>query len=115
MAEEFENADLSGGTGPSSDDRLWVLLAYVLAPLIPVIILFMEDKKSRPFIKAHNAQALAWGVLSILVGMPLSSVTCGLASLVMWGIAIYWGYQGYQGQMVQIPVITDFVQNQGWA
>jgi uncharacterized protein len=115
MAEEFENADLGGDTGPSSDDRLWVLLAYVLTPLIPLIILFMEDKKTRPFIKAHNAQAMVWGVLSVVIGMPLSSVTCGLSSLIMWLIAVYWGYQGYQGQTVEIPVITDFVKNQGWA
>jgi uncharacterized membrane protein len=47
--------------------------------------------------------------------MPLSSVTCGLSSLIMWLIAVYWGYQGYQGQTVEIPVITDFVKNQGWA
>jgi hypothetical protein len=43
----------------TSDDKLWSLLAYVLTPLVPIIILLMEDKKNRPFIRAHNAQALA--------------------------------------------------------
>jgi uncharacterized protein len=114
MSEEFENQDLGGGT-PSDDDRLWVLLTYIFTPLIPIIIMLMEDKKARPFIKAHNAQALAWGVLSIVVGIPASSFTCGLASIVMWIIAVYWGYQGYQGKTVEIPVISDFVRNQGWA
>src|SRR3990172_6992824 len=46
----------------TSDDKLWALLAYVLTPLVPIIILLMEDKKNRPFIRAHNAQALAWGL-----------------------------------------------------
>jgi hypothetical protein len=27
----------------TSDDKLWALLAYVLSPLIPIIILLMED------------------------------------------------------------------------
>lgn len=113
MSEEFENTGAAGE--PTNDDKLWVLLTYVFSPLIPVVILLMEDKKSRPFIRAHNAQALAWGILAIVIGMPLSTVTCGLSSLLMWVAAIYWGYQGYQGQKVEIPVITDFVQNQGWA
>lgn len=28
---------------------------------------------------------------------------------------IYLGFQAYQGKIVQVPVITDFVKNQGWA
>ena len=26
----------------TSDDKLWALLAYVLSPLVPIIILFLE-------------------------------------------------------------------------
>lgn len=106
--------DLSG-MDISSDDKLWVLLAYVLSPLVPVIILLMEDKKQRPFIRAHNGQALAWGLINMIAGTLLSTFMCGIPSLVIWLIGCYWGWQGYQGQMVNIPVITDFVKNQGWA
>jgi uncharacterized protein len=97
----------------SDDDKLWALLAYVFSPLIPIIILLMEDKKDRAFLKAHNAQALAWGVISIVVG-GATSFLC-IPPFILWAIAIYWGWKAYQGEYVTIPVITDFVKGQGWA
>jgi len=98
----------------SDDDKLWALLAYVLTPLIPIILMFMDEKKERPFLRAHNAQALVWGIILVVVGM-LSSFLCGIPSLILWLVGCYWGYQAYQGQLVEIPVITDFVKKQGWA
>ncbi len=104
-------------TEVTSDDKLWVLLAYVLSPLVPIIVLLMEDKKNRPFIKAHNAQALALGVIMVLLYVLLGwAFFIGIClGLVLWIAMIYWGIQGYQGKYVTIPVITDFVKKQGWA
>lgn len=102
----------------TDDDKLWAFLAYVFTPLIPIILLLMEDKKERPFIKAHNAQALAWGVINLVGGTILSTVLffCfGLPSLLIWGVGVYWGWQAYQGEYVTIPFVTDFVKGQGWA
>jgi uncharacterized membrane protein len=104
-----------GSSSASSDDKLWVLLAYVFSPLIPIVLMLLEDKKNRPYIKQHNAQALVWGVLSIVLGYVLGAVLCGIPGLIMWAIAIYWGIQAYQGKAVTIPVVTDFVKSQGWA
>ena len=112
MTDQFSSNDVT------SDDKLWALLAYALSPLVPVIIMLMEDKKNRPFLRAHNAQALAWGLVNLVGGTILSTVLffCfGLPSLLLWGIGVYWGYQAYQGKYVTIPVITDFCKNQGWA
>jgi uncharacterized membrane protein len=102
----------------TSDDKLWAFLAYIFTPLSPIIILLMADKKDRPFIKAHNIQALIWGLINLVGGTILSSVLffCfGLPSILIWAVGVYWGYQAYQGKMVTIPMITDFVKNQGWA
>ena len=101
----------------TSDDKLWALLAYVLSPIVPIIILLMEDKKNRPFIRAHNVQALVlgvvlWAINSILV--PLLGLGC-LTSIVTLVIVIYFGIQAYNGKLVEIPVITNFVKQQGWA
>ncbi|MEE9216008.1 MAG: DUF4870 domain-containing protein [Anaerolineales bacterium] len=101
-------------TGVTSDDKLVALLAYVLTPLSPIIILLMEDKKSRPFIRAHNAQALIWGILIVLVSI-VGVICLFVPSFLMWAIGVYWGIKAYQGEHVNIPVITDFVKNQGWA
>ncbi len=91
----------------TSDDKLWALLAYVLSPLMPVIILLMEDKKNRPFIRAHNGQALAWGLLNLVGGTILSSLLffCfGAPSIILWAIGVYWGYKAYQGEYVKCMV-----------
>ena len=100
----------------TDDDKLWSALAYVFTPLIPIILMLMEDKKDRPFIKAHNAQALAWGIVIYVISFVLTFVVIGpCIGLVGWGFAVYWGVKAYQGEQVTIPVITDFVKNQGWA
>ncbi len=111
MAEQYTSApDIT------SDDKLWALLAYIFSPIVPIIILLMEDKKSRPFIRAHNVQALAWGVIVYAISLVLTAVLVGpcLAAL-GWLVAIYWGIKAYRGEYVTIPVITDFVKKQGWA
>jgi uncharacterized membrane protein len=100
----------------TSDDKTWALLSYIFTPIIPIIILFLEEKKNRPFLKAHYPQALAWGIIVTVISIPLSFVfvgACtGLFGLVM---SVIWGIKAYNGEYVEIPVITDFVKKQGWA
>jgi len=103
-------------TEVTSDDKLWALLAYVLTPLVPIIILLMEDKKNRPFLKAHNAQALALGIVSVIISVFLGwTVVLLCAPLLIFIYCIYLGIQAYNGKYVEIPMITDFVKKQGWA
>jgi uncharacterized membrane protein len=100
----------------TSDDKLWSLLAYILTPIVPIIILLMEDKKNRPFIRAHNMQALVVGVVNVVIGLFLSwTVVLACVPLLIWIACIYWGIQAYNGKMVEIPVVTNLVKNQGWA
>ena len=100
----------------TSDDKLWSALAYVFTPIVPIIILVMADKKDRPFIKAHNMQALIWGVVLYVIVAITSAFIIGLC---IWPIGlivqIYWAYQAYQGKLITIPLLTDFIKNQGWA
>ena len=107
----------SGMTGEvTSDDKLWAALAYVFTPIVPVILMLMEDKKNRPFIRAHNMQALVWGIAFYVIVSVTSAFVIGLCLLpVGLIIQLYWAYQAYQGKMVSIPMLTDFVKNQGWA
>ncbi|MBI9050326.1 MAG: DUF4870 domain-containing protein [Anaerolineaceae bacterium] len=111
MSEEFVQE-----SGVTSDDRMWAMLAYLLSPLVPIIILLMEDKKDRPFIKAHNVQALIWGLVSsILIGvLSLVVVGCFLAVAYII-ITIIWAVKANKGEYIEIPVITNFVKGQGWA
>lgn len=89
----------------TSDDRLWAALAYVFSPLVPIIILVMADKKDRPFIKAHNAQALVLGIVTVV-----TSTFC--VGILVWFYQLYCGYQAYQGQLIEIPLISNLVKSQ---
>jgi len=114
MSDQIETPEFNEEV--SSDDKLWVLLTYVLSPVVPVIILLLEDKKNRPFIKEHNAQALVLGLVNLVLGIVLGwTVILSCVPLLVWIYMVYLGIQAYQGKSVTVPVITDFVKNQGWA
>ena len=60
------------------------------------------------------AQALVVGiVMGVVVGI-LAAPTCGI-SAVGWLLMLFWAYKAYQGELITIPMVTDFVKNQGWA
>lgn len=96
----------------TSEDKLWAMLAYLpfIGWIIAIVALLMEDKKNRPYIKFNAIQAL---VVAILLSI-LSTITCGFGT-VLFLIMLWWAYQAYQGQDVKIPLISDFIRNQGWA
>ncbi len=102
----------------TSDDKLWSALAYVFAPIVGIIVLLMEDKKSRPFIKFNAVQSIVASIAFWIVSTILITVTIGFGGLcvpLLWLVFLYWAYQSYQGQNVRIPLVSDFIRNQGWA
>ncbi len=96
-------------TGVSDDDKLWAMLCYLL-PLLAIVALFMEDKKNRPYIKFNAVQSI---VAAVAVSI-ITSVTFGCGGVLGFAF-FYWAYLAYQGQNVNIPFISDFIKNQGWA
>jgi uncharacterized membrane protein len=97
----------------TSDDRLWAALAYVFSPLVPIILLLWEEKKERPFIKAHNMQALVMGVIEIALWFVLSFTIVGLCiPFLLWFYMLYCAYQAYQGKVFNIPVVSGLVKGQ---
>jgi len=97
----------------TSDDKLWAALSWLpvtpLWPILAIVALLMEDKKQRPFIRYHAVVSIVTGVVLI----PLTIITLGCAAVV-YLVFFYWAYKAYQGEMVNIPVVTDFVKKQGW-
>jgi uncharacterized membrane protein len=97
----------------TSDDRLWAALAYVFSPLVPIILMLWEEKKERPFIKAHNMQALVVGIIEIVLWFVVGwTIFLSCVPLLLWLVMLYWAYQAYQGKMVNIPVVTGMVKGQ---
>ena len=105
-----------GAMDVTSDDRLFAALAYFFSPLVPLIIMFLEEKKNRPFIRAHNMQALILGVVNFGVAIVLGWLVFPLCINALLGIyLIYLTIMAFQGKYVNIPLVTDLVKNQGWA
>ena len=110
----------------NSDDKLWAALSYLpfVGWIIAIIVLLMEDKRSRPFIKYHAVQSLAlhvvlWVVLVILSCL-LAAVTFFIAGLggllpwILWLILLWPAYEAYTGKYFELPVITNFIKQQHW-
>jgi uncharacterized membrane protein len=100
----------------TDDDKLWALLSWITG-VAAIIALFMEDKKTRPFIKYNAVLALVvLVVLTVLVSI-ISAITCGIGAITVLAYIypIYLGIQSFQGKWITVPYLTDFVKNQGWA
>jgi uncharacterized protein len=98
----------------TSDDKLWAALGYPIG-LIAIIMLLMEDKKQRPFIKYHAIQAIAANiVLWILAGIMAATVILAICTPVVFLVLLYFAYLAYQGQLFEIPVVTNFLKGQKW-
>jgi uncharacterized membrane protein len=118
MSEQPINPELT------SDDKLWAALGYPIA-LVALIVLFMEDKKNRPFIKYHAVQSLAVNVALFIVififGCILAIVTFFIGGLggtlpsVLWLVTLWPAYEAYNGKYLEIPFITNFIKKQGWS
>jgi uncharacterized membrane protein len=98
----------------TSDDKLWAALGYPIG-LIALIVLFIDEKKNRPFIKYHAVQSLAANVVFVIISIILGITVVGaLCAPLLWLVFFYWAYQAYQGMMFDIPVLTNFIKGQGW-
>jgi uncharacterized membrane protein len=100
----------------TSDDKLWALLGYIIA-LLAVIVLFMEEKKSRPFIKFHAVQSIVLWVVITIVYIIGSIVTLGIGSICLWilfFIPLWPAIDSFNGKYTNIPVLTDFIKGQKW-
>jgi uncharacterized membrane protein len=110
----------------TSDDRLWAALGYPIG-IIALIMLFIEGKKERPFIKFHAVQALALTVALIIIEIVvnileavLRHISLGICGLVgcflpiLWLLLFWPGILAFQGKYFDIPMVTKFLRGQHW-
>ena len=107
MAQGMTDSPI-GSNEITQDDKLWALLSHIFCPVIGVVLLLIEDKKDRPFIR-YNA------IVSIILGILWVLLSWACIGILVWFYAVYVGFKSYQGEWVEVPVISDFVRNQGWA
>ena len=98
----------------TSDDKLWAALGYPIFP-IALIMLFLEGKKDRPFIKFHAVQALVLNlVLWVIITIASVTVILAICDPVLWLLMIWPAILAYQGKYFEVPVVTKFLRGQHW-
>jgi len=101
-------------TDITSDDKLWAALGYPIF-VIALIMLFMEEKKNRPFIKFHAVQALALNVvLWVVVIIASITVILAICDPVLWLLMLWPAILAYQGKYFEVPLLTKFLRGQHW-
>ena len=107
----------SGGSGGmDSNDKLLAALSYPI-PIIGIVILLSDTMKAKPFLKFHAVQSILFNVVIYVIYFVASFVTFGFGAICfpLFFLATLWpAYKAYQGEMVEIPVLTNFIKNQGW-
>ena len=108
MSEQFDSPEIT------SDDKLWAALGYPIA-LIAIIVLLMEDKKNRPFIRFHAVQSIvlniALFILMVILGITVVGAIC---APLLWFVTFWPAYDSYKGNYTELPVISNFIKNQDW-
>lgn len=101
----------------TDDDRLWSLLCYVLSPIIPVVVFFLSRKRLRPFIRSHYAQAFVLGFINLILWSVLTWILSLLAIIpfVIWCSLVLLGVMAYQGNEINIPLLSPMLQAHGFA
>jgi uncharacterized membrane protein len=95
----------------SDDDRLWAALSWIpltpLWPIIAIIMLLIEGKKERQFIRYH-------AILSLLTGLVGTLLLFLCVGFLVYLVMLFFAFKAYQGEKVRIPLLTDLAENQGW-
>jgi len=117
------------GPEVTENDKLMAALGYLFTPLVPIIILLIEDMKNRAYPRYHALQSLgffvaawiAYEVVAFIVFTICSLVTLGFGAFCLWVIfflplipQLYYTYVAYTGKYFDIPVITNFMVQQKW-
>ena len=111
----------------TDNDKTMGLLCYLIGVLVPLVVLLSETGKVRAFQRYHAIQSLGLSAVWLVFGLILCIPFCALEAVsavgglcllplyvLPWLGALYYGIKAYQGEYATIPVVTDFVLQQGW-
>jgi uncharacterized protein len=110
-------AQAATATQPATaEDRRWALLAYLFTPVVPLLLFFVEPARDRPFVHQHMIQALALGVVQValLILAPFTFCISTVVFLLVYVGIFYWGFRAYNGELFEIPYVTDYLRKQNW-
>lgn len=108
LADKPSEGPLGADSDVTDDDKLWAMLSWIIW-IIAILALILEEKKDRKYIRYHAWHSIVLGVIFTII----ASVTLGCGTPIFL-ISFWFAYQAYMGEWVEIPVVTDFLKQQGW-
>jgi uncharacterized Tic20 family protein len=115
--------------GPSSDDRLWAMLAHLLTLtgyLVPLgniiapLIIWVVKKDQSPYVDYHGKESLNFQIsilIYLLVSIPIAIFTCGVGIVLTIAIAIFdlvmviiAGIKANGGERYRYPLTLRLIQ-----
>lgn len=98
--------------GTGMEPKTIALLCYLFAPLSSIIFLLTEKETPNwGKVKFDVMQSLYAGIVMIVLTVVLSvTVVLACVPVIFWFYLLYVGIKSYQGQKVEIPVISGFVK-----
>ncbi len=106
----------SSGQLSQQDERMWAMLAHIGAVVLgfvaPLIVLLVQGEKS-PFTRANAVESLNFQISLLIVGIPLTIITCGIGAVIfLVGIVfeIIGGIQANNGTAYRYPVALRLVK-----
>ncbi len=107
---------LGAGQLSQSDERLWAMLSHIGAVVIgfiaPLIVLLVQGDKS-PFVRAHAVESLNFQITLLIVGIPLTIITCGIGAIIFvvgWVFEVIAGIKANNGEEYRYPVNIRMVK-----
>ena len=104
----------------SQESRALVALGY---PLWPLALLSLFDRKQSRRLRKQAYQALGfnigmaavWGILSLIVGIPILGISAGLLLAFMLPVfvvlSVLYGIKAWHGDDVRVPIISDWLDD----
>ncbi len=113
-------ADLSPYTPATitDDDKLWAAVMYAI-PIVGVgTLLLAKSKLESQYIHFHAIQVTALAVSAVLSVVVIGMCTLSLG-LILLGpglllLNLFLAYKAYQGEIFELPVITDQLASRGY-
>ena len=100
-----EETSMIWGAEASYDDRLWALLAHLLAFVVPVfgsLVVYLIKKDQSRFVAYHAMQAVVWQLAVYIV----SGFTCGIGLIGLVG-SIWLAMQANKGVWEGYPLLSS--------
>jgi Chloroplast import component protein (Tic20). len=100
-------------TNKTGIDKSYFIITYLFILLSGVVMLLLYGSRDKR-LKFHSLQAIALGIIAIVVSVLfglLSPILSSLISVLIWVYGMYIGLEAYAGKDVDIPVVSDFVHS----